>query len=239
MLKDPTISSGTTITALGKGGALDGATLNGTLVIDGANVTVENGLVLDGVVEMICSADPEDNHSTLTFDDSTGPQTLSTTGAGHIDLYENEGHLLHLSGSPGGIDSLNVLGSKLTIGPGLTINALSSIFGTDVITGSIDNLGNIDEDSGGTIAINFGQGSGSPVNWTNNGSIEVSTGAASNWVAPGPTTGPSQQAATPAYTWAMPELPAPLTPTRPATPGSMTARSIRVGLRFTWAVTSP
>ncbi len=172
------MTSSTTIEAVGTSGTLNGVTLDGTLEINGASAAVKNGIVLNGVIEVISSADPADNHSTLIFDDSNGPETLSTTSLGHIYFDATLGHLADTS-SPGVFNSLNVVGSTLTIAAGVTINGSSGLnvpSSTDAITGLIDNLGSIDEDSGGTLAINFGQGSGSPVGWTNNGAIEVSNG---------------------------------------------------------------
>ncbi len=179
VLKDATVTSGTTIVAPGTGGILDGVTLDGSLyILWGGTATIKNGLVLNGTIDVGASGPPGTVVSTpgiilrtsswappssyLTFDDSNGLQTLSTTGQGQIDF----------SGD-GGSNSLNVTGSTLTIAAGVTINGSS---GVSSIIGPINNFGSIDEDNGGTVAINFGQGSGAPVGWTNNGAVEVSSG---------------------------------------------------------------
>ena len=73
--------------------------------------------------------------------------------------------------------------NTLTIGAGITING-PGFFGyygsVGNIDGPIDNLGNIDEDNGGTLNINYGNEFPNdltpPVSWTNDLNIEVSSG---------------------------------------------------------------
>ena len=176
-LKDATVTSGTTIVAGNVAGTLDGVTLDGTLQ-DGGNATIINGMVLNGSIfagNSIPSGLP--NSSLLTFDDSNGPQELSTTSQGQVVFGPS-------------FATVVVTGDTLTIGAGITIHggvtAESFAPAQASITGPINNFGNIDDDSGGTIRINFDQGPGSLftfqgpagplVPWTNNGVIEVSSG---------------------------------------------------------------
>ena len=155
------------------GGTLDDVTLNGTLNVPETTATIRGGLVLNGVIDL---GGPENAVlPVLIFDDTDGPQTLSTTSHGFIDFESSS--------------SLNVTGNTLTIAAGITIQdayATSAPYfaAMDTITGSIDNFGNIDEDYGGIIAINFEKGPGSLYTWQDTAGRSF----------PGPTTAPSKSA---------------------------------------------
>jgi hypothetical protein len=157
--------------ATSSGGTLDGVTVVGTFDMKtnpSTAATIINNLTLDGTIDLGGGS----NQATLTFDDTKGAQTLSGTGT-----------ILFANTSSFGFEEANVLkilggnsGDALTIGGGIFISAN----GESQITGPIDNQGTILEASGGSLSINFQGGLfgiATPVVWTNEGTIHVTSGS--------------------------------------------------------------
>ena len=138
---------------------LQGVTLSGTLDFtrnDTINVT-GSGLSLSGATIHM------DSGGALNF---TGTQTLAGTGAIHF----TEGSI-NLTGS----------GGKLTIASGITLDGHENdVYNTNINanSGTIDNQGTIDANVGGGTGFSVTSGTGGA--WTNDGTLESSTGGSLN-----------------------------------------------------------
>jgi len=126
-------TSGTDV--LEHGGYLDGVELDGTVDVEGAELIVLNGLILNGTVDT-------GSFGELAIGDfDNASETIS--GSGTI--------LLQLGGSV-----FDLSNTGLTIGSGITINAVGSF--SDIVAegSSIDNLGTIEDNTAGSTLSSYG-----------------------------------------------------------------------------------
>jgi hypothetical protein len=156
-----TTSGDDNLVATTQGGTLNGVTLDGTLDItqsQGATVTVENGLVLNGTIELGGAAGTSDS-GVLNF---SGSVAQAVGGTGTIQF-----------GQDAAGDSLNnTFTEPLTFGPQITI--VGGLSGD--LSGAFDNQGLIEQNTaGGQLTINSTVNVDASIE--NDGSIEVGNGA--------------------------------------------------------------
>lgn len=150
-----TESGGAVLRLAGSGGTLNGVTVDGPLNLLGAQLTVLNGLVLNGTMQVGQSSGGLNSFGYVYFGNSTTPAgTLTGTGT------------VVLGGNP--LDSLSnrssLPGSLLTIGQGVTILGAGTINGMGLI-----NLGTIIASVSGSVL-----GIAGPI--TNEGTLSAAQG---------------------------------------------------------------
>ncbi len=160
---DGTIDGGTIDAQTGAGIAsatLVGVTIDGSFqVVDENNVTVEDGLTLNGTATLGSAG--SGNWGTLDFN---GSQTLGGSGTVTFD-------------GPGPYNAVGVYNATLTIGPQITVQGQSGYVGDSPETGgspgsiAVVNQGTIQADTSGTTITIYGTGN------QNTGSLKALNGA--------------------------------------------------------------